>query len=80
MYSVFVHDILRFKLLVFYIFFYHLSFRRIPIIYSHVNVSVYNDKVFVDFYIYDGHDVQRYYDFTRGYRKLMWRHLYSVSW
>jgi len=78
-YSAFIHDVLAFKALMFFVFFRYFSYKRAFWLYSHANVYIFNNKIFVNLYLYDANEVQMYYDVARRYRKVGWFRLNAVS-
>jgi len=79
-YSVFLHDVLSFKLLMHYIFFRFFSFRKQTWLYSHVNIYIYNNQIFVKLFLYDGNEVQLYYDLARSFKKIYWKKMNVFSY
>jgi len=78
-YSVFVHDVLAFKAIMLFVFYRYFSYRRAFWLYSHLNVYIFNNKIFVNLYLYDANEVQLYYNLARRYKKIGWYRLNSIS-
>ena len=78
-YSVFVHDVLAFKALLLFIFYRYFSYRRAFWLYSHTNIYIFNNKIFVNLYLYDSNEVQMFYNLSKRYKKIGWYRLNSIS-
>jgi len=78
-YSVFVHDVLAFKALMLFVFYRYFSYRRAFWLYSHLNIYIFNNKIFVNLYLYDANEVQLYYNLARRYKKIGWYRLNTIS-
>jgi len=78
-YSVFVHDVLAFKAVMLFVFYRYFSYRRAFWLYSHLNVYIFNNKIFVNLYLYDSNEVQLYHNLARRYKKIAWRKLSAIS-
>jgi len=78
-YSVFVHDVLAFKSLMLFIFFRYFSYKRAFWLYSHSNIYIFNNKIFVNLYLYDANEVQMYYNISRRFKKIGWYRMNAIS-
>jgi len=78
-YSVFIHDVLTFKAVMHFVFYRYFSYKRAYWLYSHVNIYIFNNKIFVNLYLYDSNEVQLYYNVARRYKKIGWYKLNSIS-
>ena len=78
-YSVFVHDVLAFKAIMLFVFYRYFSYKRAYWLYSHLNIYIFNNKIFVNLYLYDANEVQLYYNLARRYKKIGWYRLNSIS-
>lgn len=62
-----------------FVFYRYFSYRRAFWLYSHLNIYIFNNKIFVNLYLYDANEVQYYYNLSRRYKKIGWYRLNSIS-
>lgn len=56
-YFVFIYDVLVFKVLMFFVFYCYFLYKCVFWLYSYVNVYIFNNKIFVNLYLYDVNEV-----------------------
>ena len=79
-YSTFLHDILKLRLLLNYLFFAYLSKKRLSWIYSHCNIFVFSNQIFMNLYFYNMRSRRsRLRKFFRTFKRVEWNDITAIS-
>jgi hypothetical protein len=79
-YSMFVHHIFKIKLLITFIFYRYFYYKLLNWMFSHTNVYIFNNKIFVNIFLYDTNERSyKLHKLLVFYRYIPWNEVLIIS-